>query len=113
LSEIKNTQGQIHKPSLHSSITITITPTTTPAYIDLTVASPSTNQVGAIGRGGSLGWRQSGKVIITAIQRSWVQSPSRPERLKEMIKGQSKEKKTSEKKRKKSGKARSQSKTEK
>jgi hypothetical protein len=59
--------------------------------------SPFTNQVGATGRGGPLGWRQSGKVVVAAIQRSWVQFPARPERQKEMIKGQSKEKRQSRK----------------
>jgi hypothetical protein len=44
----------------------TPTPTPTPTYINLTVASPSTNQVGAIGHGGPLGWRPSGKVTTAS-----------------------------------------------
>lgn len=40
---------------------ITITPTAISSYVYHAVALPFTNQVGATGRGGPLGWRQSGK----------------------------------------------------
>ncbi|KAG9533518.1 hypothetical protein KCU93_g307, partial [Aureobasidium melanogenum] len=52
-------QGWSVKPSLESSVTIA-TPATA-SHMNHAVASPLTNQVGATGRGGPLGWRQSGK----------------------------------------------------
>jgi hypothetical protein len=93
-SDINNTQGQFHKLSLHSSTTIT--PTTPSAYINHAVASFATNQVGAIGRGGPLGWRHSGKVMLPQTKGLGF-NPHHDQKDRKKLKGRAKKKRQEKK----------------